>query len=77
MAASQESLETFYTLCGKLAENFEKMRNSQDYYRMDSMIRNSNDIEDFVEKILCRTWRKMLFFYLHVMASPERGYESQ
>ena len=51
MAESLECIETFYSLCAKLTENFEKMRNSRDYYRMDAIIKRSNSIGDFVEEI--------------------------
>ena len=48
--ASQQN-ENIYTLCEKLAKTLEELRDSRGYYHMDSMIRNSNNIGDFIEEI--------------------------
>ena len=48
MASDQQNI---YTLCEKLAGTFEELRESRGFYHMDSMIRRSNNIEDFIEEI--------------------------
>ena len=49
--ASNQQIENIYTLCEKLAGTFEELRDSRGFYHMDSMIRKSNNIEDFSEEI--------------------------